>query len=112
KETDKVLAGAEFTIYADQDIYSYDGELLVADGTAIQTVTTGEDGFAKFTVDLPLAMYQVKETKAPDGYHSTALTYDFDATAKDQTVHEITAIYEFENTITDLEFTKKDITTD
>lgn len=112
KETDKVLAGAEFTIYADQDIYSYDGELLVADGTAIQTVTTGEDGFAKFTVDLPLAMYQVKETKAPDGYHSTALTYDFDATAKDQTVHEITAIYEFENTITDLEFTKKDITTE
>ena len=38
-------------------------------GTLIEKTTTGEDGKAKFTADLPINhSYSVKEDQAPEGY--------------------------------------------
>ncbi|WP_294856768.1 SpaA isopeptide-forming pilin-related protein [uncultured Oscillibacter sp.] len=48
------LAGAEFTLYAE-------------DGSVFARGTTGSNGLAVFT-DLPIGKYTVRETAAPDGY--------------------------------------------
>ena len=52
-DTGEYLAGMEATIYANRDVYNYDGAIIVESGTALETVTTGADGKAAFTVDLP-----------------------------------------------------------
>ena len=64
---DASLAGAEFTIYADEDM-EIDGTSY-SKGDAVLTIVTGEDGVAH-TEDraLPYGSYIVKETKAPEGY--------------------------------------------
>ena len=53
KDTQEKLAGAEFT--------------LSQDGKVIKTGTTNEKGVVKFE-DLPFGTYELKETKAPEGY--------------------------------------------
>ena len=110
-ETEKVVQGAEFSIYADEDILSNDGQVLVSKGDKIETVTTEKDGKATFTADLPLSKYIVRETKAPDGYHSTSKEYELDASYQGQDVKEITVNYEFENNPTDIEISKQDSST-
>ncbi|SMD71223.1 dihydroorotate dehydrogenase electron transfer subunit [Bacillus mobilis] len=55
KDDKVLLAGAEFTLY-DQ-----------TGTTAIRTITTGDDGVAKFN-NLRRDKYLIKETKAPKGY--------------------------------------------
>ncbi len=68
-DTDNPLDGGQYTLYALDDIVNYAGEIIVSKGKALQTVTTGEDGKATFTVDLPIANgYYVSETLAPEGY--------------------------------------------
>lgn len=68
-ETENPLDGGEYTLYAGNDIKNQDGSVIVTKGTALQTVTTGEDGRAAFTVDLPIAnSYYIAETKAPYAY--------------------------------------------
>lgn len=47
------LAGAEITLYANRDVFNYDGDAIVKAGEKIETVVTGEDGKATFTADLP-----------------------------------------------------------
>lgn len=47
------LKGMEASIFANRDIYNYDGEVIVNAGTKLQTVTTGENGTALFMLDLP-----------------------------------------------------------
>ena len=55
--------------YAASDIKNADGTVVVKKGTLIEKVTTGNDGTAKFTADLPLGFsYDVKEVQAPEGY--------------------------------------------
>lgn len=49
----QLLAGAEITLYANRDVYNYDGDVIVKAGEMIETVVTGEDGRATFTADLP-----------------------------------------------------------
>ncbi|KMY43500.1 hypothetical protein AC622_04020 [Bacillus sp. FJAT-27916] len=55
KDTKEKLAGAEFT--------------LLQDGKVIKTGTTNEKGILKFE-DLPFGTYELKETKAPEGYET------------------------------------------
>lgn len=112
KETNLPLAGAEFALYAKEDILSYDGEILVRTGEKIETSTSGEDGKAVFKADLPLFEYEVRETKAPDGYASTEQKYELDGKYKGQDTAVQAYSYEFFNEITKWDFTKKDITTD
>lgn len=83
---DRVLNGAEFTIYADGDIVTQDnqGDTWFHDGDKVVTITTGEK--AEFTSDcngicnqyvdedgtvhitLPLGKYTIKETNTLYGY--------------------------------------------
>ena len=67
------LEGAEFEIYAAEDIYTADFQkddngnriLEYAAGTLVKTVTTDKDGKAVLK-NLPLGSYKIVETTAPD----------------------------------------------
>ena len=109
-ETKKVVEGAEFTLYADKDITNYNGEVIVSAGDKIESQVSNKNGIAQFVADLPLSVYKVKETKNPNGYHSTDTEYTFDATYQGQDVPEIVAQYEFNNIPTEVEISKQDIT--
>jgi len=79
KDTRKPLKGGIFALYASDDIRNADGSVVVKKGTLIEKVTTGADGTAKFTVDLPIGYsYSVKEDQAPEGYvRNTEDVYTF-----------------------------------
>ena len=70
KDTENPLDGGIFGLYAASDIQKMQiGTVVVKKGTLIEKVTTGNDGTAKFTADLPLGFsYDVKEVQAPEGY--------------------------------------------
>lgn len=83
---DRILKGAEFTVYADGDIVTQDnqGDTWFRDGEKVATIITGEkaefssdcNGICKQSVGedgtvhitLPLGKYRVKETKTLYGY--------------------------------------------
>lgn len=79
-ETTNPLDGGQYTLYAGSDIRNYAGEVIATKGTALQTVTTGEDGSAAYTVDLPIAnSYYISETQAPYAYYrNSSDVYSFD----------------------------------
>ena len=60
------MAGAEYQIAANEDIYTLDGTLRHKKGETVDTVVTGEDGKAS-SKPLYLGSFKVIETKAPDG---------------------------------------------
>ncbi len=62
------LAGAEFALYAGEDIKNNEGKIIVKKDTLLDTVTTDKDGKAVFREDLPFGTYRIQETKAPEGY--------------------------------------------
>lgn len=69
------LEGAEFEIYAAENIFTPDHQVdeqgnrhvIYAKDTLVKTVTTDKNGEAVIK-DLPLGKYRVKETKAPSGF--------------------------------------------
>ena len=79
KDTKKPLNGGIFALYASDDIRNADGTVVVKKGTLIEKATTGADGNAKFTADLPIGYsYFVKEDQAPEGYvRNTEDVYTF-----------------------------------
>ena len=95
EDTENPLDGEIFGLYAASDITNADGAVVVKKGTLIQKVTTGADGTAKFTADLPLGFsYDVKEVQAPEGYvrntedvYTFALSYTNDKEAKQTFKH-------------------------
>ena len=79
KDTKKPLNGGIFALYASDDIRNADGTVVVKKGTLIEKATTGADGTAKFTADLPIGYsYSAKEDQAPEGYvRNTEDVYTF-----------------------------------
>ncbi len=79
-ETSNPLDGGKYTLYAGNDIKNYAGQVIVSKGAALQTVTTGEDGKATYTVDLPIAnSYYISEIQAPYAYvRNSSDVYSFD----------------------------------
>lgn len=63
------IAGAEYTITAAEDIMdpSNDGTILYKQGTVMESLKTGKDGIVE-SKKYPLGKYEVKETKAPNGF--------------------------------------------
>lgn len=109
-ETDVGLLGAEFGLYAKENITNYKGDIVVEKGQLIETVISNENGKAHFTSDLPLADYTIKELKAPIGYSSNDKTIEVDANYRGQNIETIELEYEFKNEITKVEVSKQDIT--
>lgn len=75
RDTGKGLEGAEFGLYNSK-------------GTLVETVTTDQEGYAKFTKDIPTGNYTVKEIKAPNGYIEAKDTIKIEF--KEQTEFDLT----------------------
>ena len=92
----KGLEGVTYDIKAAEDIKSPDGNVTyVAKGTKVDTITTGEDGFAT-TKELYLGEYEIIEVSAPEGY------------IIDEDIENVTL--ENEDTLTRVETTNKELT--
>lgn len=80
-ESGKSLAGFEFTIYAEEDIYEgalVEENLLYSKGEAIEVLTTDENGEASSYSILPFGYkYMVKETAAVAPYNCDAAPQTF-----------------------------------
>ena len=77
------LAGAEFGLYAGEDI-KIDGNTVLQKDSLIETVTSDQDGTAAFTADIPIGYkYYISEITAPDKYYMTDETSEFTYSYKD-----------------------------
>ncbi len=83
-DTQKVLEGAEFGLYAESDIFNADGELIVKKGTLIEKAMSDENGIVLFKKDYPFGKYMVQELKAPEGYQLSEEKIIFEASYKGQ----------------------------
>ena len=109
-ETDAVVAGAEFGLYAKEDILTHENVLVKAD-TLLGKAVTDEDGKAVFDLDLPFGKYYIRELAAPAGYVSSDETLDVTAAYQGQDVKVIKLASEFKNQPTKITVKKSDITT-
>ena len=110
-ETGNVLANAVFGIYNAKDIVNKDGKIIVSADTLLQEMTTGVEGIATCTLDLPLGTYYVKELQAPAGYVSSDEVLTFDASYQGENVKVVELKAVKKNEPTTVEITKSDITT-
>lgn len=83
-DTQKVLKGAEFGLYAESDIFNADGELIVKKGTLIEKAMSDENGIVFFKKDCPLGKYMVQELTAPDGYQLSEEKITFEVSYQGQ----------------------------
>lgn len=60
-ETDELITGAVFGLYADEDIRNVDGKVIIEAGTLLETAVSDENGIVSFTKDYPFAKYYAKE---------------------------------------------------
>ena len=109
-ETDAVVAGAEFGLYAKEDILAHENVLVKAD-TLLGKAVTDEDGNAVFDLDLPFGKYYIRELAAPAGYVSSDETLDVTAAYQGQDVKVVKLASEFKNQPTKITVKKSDITT-
>lgn len=107
--TQKPVAGAEFGLYAAEDILAPDGNILVPADTLIETAISDENGCVTFTKDLPIAHYYAKEEKAADGYVLNDEVIDFDLEYAGQDTAVLQAAAEVSNDYTKVEISKVDI---
>lgn len=111
KDSDKVLSGAIFGLYAADDIVSSKGKVLLAKDTLIELKTTDEDGKIQFVADLPIdSRYYIKELAAPDGYvtdqESQEFTFEYQGSGTSVAEYAFT----FEDEQTTVELSKADLT--
>ncbi len=115
KDTLKPLDGGIFGLYAGSDIESADGIVVVKKGTLIEKATTGEDGKAAFTADLPIGFsYSVKEEQAPKGYlrnQEDVYTFKFSYTNDSEAVVTFTHTFVNERVNAKINLQKKDAET-
>ncbi len=109
-ETELPVAGAEFGLYAAEDIRDAEGNTLVEADTLLERAVSGSSGKAVFGKDYPLGQYYTKELKAPDGYVSSDATLSYDASYQGQETAVLVLETEFKNLPTRVGFTKTDLT--
>ena len=97
-ETKKPLSGAEFGIYAEENIYSFDGTPLISSGELITKAVSDSNGIIDFGLDLPYAKYMVKEIKAPVNYVLNQKEFIFTAVYPASDVKEVSFMNSWENT--------------
>lgn len=98
-DTENPLDGGKYTLYAGNDIKNYTGQVIVTKGTALETVTTGEDGKASYSVDLPISNgYYIQETQAPYAYiRNSKDVYSFNFNVLPETQAKASFSYTFVN---------------
>lgn len=111
------LEGAEFKVYAAEDIYTADFQkdengnriLEYASGALVETLVTDKDGKASIE-NLPLGTYRVEETKAPEGFvlNGEAQTITFDYADQNTPIIEQTAAFENDRQKVEIAVVKKD----
>ena len=99
KDTENPPDGGIFGLYAGSDIKNADGKVVVSKGTLIGKATTGSDGKAVFTADLPIGFsYEVKEVQAPEGYvRNTEDVYSFTFSYTNDQEASVTFTHTFAN---------------
>ena len=97
--TKNPLSGGVFGLYAGSDIKAADGTVVVKKDTFIEKVTTGADGSAMFTADIPLgSSYYVKELQAPKNYYRNQNDiYSFSFSYTDDKQAEVEFSHTFQN---------------
>lgn len=111
KDSDKVLSGAIFGLYAADDIVSSKGKVLLAKDTLIELKTTDEEGKIQFVADLPVdSRYYIKELAAPDGYvtDQEPQEFTFEYQGSGTSIAEYAFTFEDERTM--VELSKADLT--
>lgn len=108
--TDKMLEGAEFGLFAKEDITDRTGKTIVKTDMLIERAVTEKTGKLTFLSDIPLGAYYVKELEAPRGYIKSEEIFDVDASYQGEKTAVITVTAEFENFPTKLEISKTDVT--
>lgn len=113
KDSDRVLFGAIFGLYAAEDIKSATtGDVLFQADELIELKTTDENGRAMFIADLPIdAKYYVREEKAPDGFISNNEAQEFSTEYAGADQAAIVVELTFEDEATTVEITKSSVTT-
>ena len=111
KDSDKVLSGAIFSLYAADDIVSSKGKVLLAKDTLIELKTTDEDGKIQFVADLPIdSRYYIKELAAPDGYVTDQEPQEFTFEYQGSGTSVAEYAFTFEDEQTTVELSKADLT--
>lgn len=111
KDSDKVLSGAIFGLYAADDIVSSKGKVLLAKDTLIELKTTDEDGKIRFVADLPVdSRYYIKELSAPDGYVTDQEPQEFTFEYQGSGTSVAEYAFTFEDEQTRVELSKADLT--
>lgn len=111
KDSDKVLSGAIFGLYAADDIVSSKGKVLLAKDTLIELKTTDKDGKIQFVADLPDdSRYYIKELAAPDGYVTDQEPQEFTFEYQGSGTSVAEYAFTFEDEQTTVELSKADLT--
>lgn len=111
KDSDKVLSGAIFGLYAADDIVSSKGKVLLAKDTLIELKTTDEEGKIQFVADLPVdSRYYIKELAAPDGYVTDQEPQEFTFEYQGSGTSIAEYAFTFEDEQTTVELSKADLT--
>lgn len=111
KDSDKVLSGAIFGLYAADDIVSSKGKVLLAKDTLIELKTTDEEGKIQFVADLPVdSRYYIKELAAPDGYVTDQEPQEFTFEYQGSGTSVAEYAFTFEDEQTTVELSKADLT--
>ena len=111
KDSDKVLSGAIFGLYAADDIVSSKGKVLLAKDTLIELKTTDEDGKIQFVADLQVdSRYYIKELAAPEGYVTDQEPQEFTFEYQGSGTSVAEYAFTFEDEQTTVELSKADLT--
>lgn len=105
---EELLEGAVYSITAKENVVSPQGQVLIAAGTKVDEVTTGEDG-AVVSKELYPGKYIVEETKAPQGYALNKTPQDVEVLYKDKDtkVTNVEVVFVNERLYSTIEVTKE-----
>ncbi len=95
-------AGAEFTLYAAEDVKNLHGTVIYTAGQEIETAVSGENGIAHFITDVPVGIYRITETKAPAGHYSSGkeIIFEVNKAEHNDNIHYLSFNDYVENAIT------------
>ena len=108
--TGEPIEGVAFGLYAQEELFDADRQVVVEKDILIETGETDGDGRLVFQSDLPHGRYYAKELKKKPGYLDNDEIYSFDADDREPAEKVLELSCEAVNDPTVTEFTKTDLT--